>query len=214
MDYDEGVNLHAAWLLAHGDNIYLPNPPDRFISAPYPPLMYLLTVPTLWLGGLQLLGPRLIVLAGTLAIGGLLVYLVRREGAGMARRPAGGRDLVRAHPGDYLGRPLQAGHDRSGPAAWRGWPCCRRTRGARALLGAGAVCAGLLHQTIGPGAGGRPGVAWLFLRDRRGAALRRPVAGRAGRRVRCGCWGCRVAASGSTPSSTRPSPGRSTTGGG
>src|SRR5437763_16697599 len=65
LDYDEGVTLHAAWLLAHGQNIYLPNPPDRFVSAPYPPLLYVLSVPLLWLGGLHLAAPRLIVLAAT-----------------------------------------------------------------------------------------------------------------------------------------------------
>jgi 4-amino-4-deoxy-L-arabinose transferase-like glycosyltransferase len=80
-DYDEGVNLHAAWLLAHGANIYLPNPPDRFISAPYPPALYLLSAPLLLLGGIQLQGPRVLVLLATLAIAALLAYLVRREPA-------------------------------------------------------------------------------------------------------------------------------------
>ncbi|MDQ2806163.1 MAG: hypothetical protein M3Z04_04475 [Chloroflexota bacterium] len=79
-DYDEGVNLHAAWALAHGTNIYLANPPDRFLSAPYPPLLYVLTAPLLWLGGLGLAGPRALVLLATLAVAALLAYLTRREG--------------------------------------------------------------------------------------------------------------------------------------
>ena len=79
-DYDEGVNLHAAWALAHGMDIYFANPPDRFLSAPYPPLLYVLTAPLLWLGGLGLPGPRLLVFAATLAIAALLAYLTRREG--------------------------------------------------------------------------------------------------------------------------------------
>lgn len=41
IDYDEGVNLNAAWLLSHGANIYKPNTPDHFISALYPPLFYI-----------------------------------------------------------------------------------------------------------------------------------------------------------------------------
>jgi len=82
-DYDEGVNLHAAWLLAHGTNIYAANPPDRFISAPYPPVLYMLSAPALLLGGLHLVVPRLLVLAATLIIGALLGYLAHKEGAGL-----------------------------------------------------------------------------------------------------------------------------------
>ena len=79
-DYDEGVNLHAAWALGHGTNIYFANPPDHFLSAPYPPMLYVLTVPLLWLGGLGLAGPRALVLLATLAVAALLAYLARREG--------------------------------------------------------------------------------------------------------------------------------------
>lgn len=46
-DYDEGVNLHAAWALAHGTNNYFAN---RFLSEPYPPLLYRRTAPLLWAG--------------------------------------------------------------------------------------------------------------------------------------------------------------------
>lgn len=39
----EGLTMYEALLLRGGENIYLPLSPTRFISAPYPPLYYLLT---------------------------------------------------------------------------------------------------------------------------------------------------------------------------
>jgi hypothetical protein len=171
MDYDEGVNLHAAWLLAHGDNIYRPNPPDRFISAPYPPLMYLLTVPTLWLGGLHLLGPRLIVLAGTLAVGGLLVYLVRREGAGWPGAVLAGATWFALTPviiwsalykQDMIALALGLG----GLAVLQAHPL--QGRGRYWALALFALAFFTKQSALAPAAAG---VAWLFLRDRR-AGLR------------------------------------------
>jgi hypothetical protein len=170
MDYDEGVNLHAAWLLAHGDNIYLPNPPDRFISAPYPPLMYLLTVPTLWLGGLQLLGPRLIVLAGTLAIGGLLAYLVRREGAGWPGAVLAGATWFALTPviiwgALYKQDMIALALGLAGLAVLQAQPQGRGRYWALALF---ALAFFTKQSALAPAAAG---VAWLFLRDRR-AGLR------------------------------------------
>src|SRR6476620_7933601 len=50
-DFDEGHNLNATVLLAHGSNIYRQNGPDSFISAPYTPLFYLANAPFTWLLG-------------------------------------------------------------------------------------------------------------------------------------------------------------------
>src|SRR5688572_18802788 len=77
-DYDEGINLNATLLLAGGQNIYRHNGPEGFLSAPYPPLFYLLNAPITWLTGPQLTAGRIFSLIATLAIAVLLAVIVRR----------------------------------------------------------------------------------------------------------------------------------------
>jgi hypothetical protein len=77
-DSAEGVNLNATVELAQGHNIYAPNGPDYFISAPYTPLFYLLNVPFTWLTGPSLGVGRAISMLATLAIAVLLFYVVRK----------------------------------------------------------------------------------------------------------------------------------------
>lgn len=81
-DFDEGHNLNATVLLAHGTNIYQQNGQDRFISAPYTPLFYVANAPFTWLFG-PTFGPgRLISALATVAIALLLaciVYIVTRR---------------------------------------------------------------------------------------------------------------------------------------
>ena len=215
IDYDEGVNLHAAWLLAHGANIYLPNPPDRFISAPYPPLLYLLTVPRSVLGGIQLLGPRLLVLRGTLAIAAC--YLPRAPGArGLAGRLLAAAIWLSSRPviiwagvykQDMVALALGVGGlcgDRRGRAPHAARP--GRCAGRLALF---ALAFFTKQSALAPAAAA--GLADPA-RPARGLALRRPVAGGWGPGSSC-CSGCRAAASGSTPSSIRRCPGPSTSGG-
>lgn len=76
-DYDEGINLYATMQLAKGADIYRHNGAEGFISAPYPPLFYLLNVPFVWLGGPSFGAGRAISLLSTLFIASLLVYIVR-----------------------------------------------------------------------------------------------------------------------------------------
>lgn len=87
IDYDEGVNLNASWLLSQGVNIYSPNPPGHFVSALYPPLMYGLSAISFKLWGLNLWSGRLIALLGSLGAGAALwvwVYAeTRRHAAGL-----------------------------------------------------------------------------------------------------------------------------------
>lgn len=77
-DYTEGVNLNATVRLAGGENIYQPNGTETFLSAPYPPLFYLLTAPFAWIAGPSFGAGRAISLLATLAVGGLLAYIVGR----------------------------------------------------------------------------------------------------------------------------------------
>src|SRR5687768_6683902 len=77
-DYDEGINLNATLQLARGYNIYRHNGPEGFLSAPYPPLFYLLNAPITWLTGPQLASGRIFSLIATLAIAVLLAVIVRR----------------------------------------------------------------------------------------------------------------------------------------
>lgn len=76
-DYTEGVNLSATVHLAQGQNIYGPNGPDAFISAPYTPLFYLLTAPFTRLFGPSFGLGRALSLLSTLAVAFLLAYAVR-----------------------------------------------------------------------------------------------------------------------------------------
>ncbi len=48
VDFDEGVVLHMAYLIAQGQNPYPALEPDRFVSSPYPPLYGLLVA--IWQG--------------------------------------------------------------------------------------------------------------------------------------------------------------------
>ena len=72
IDYDEGVNLNASWLLSRGVNIYNPNPPDHFISALYPPLFYVVQAASIQFWGLNLWSGRLLALLGSLVAAGAL----------------------------------------------------------------------------------------------------------------------------------------------
>jgi len=77
-DFDEGINLNATLQLAQGHNIYRLNGPEGFISAPYPPLLYIVNAPVSWVTGAALWPGRLISLLGTLAIAALIAYIIRR----------------------------------------------------------------------------------------------------------------------------------------
>lgn len=77
-DYTEGVNLNATVQLAQAHNIYQHNGPDSFISAPYPPIFYLLTAPVTWLTGPSFAFGRTLSLLATIAIAFLLIYAIRR----------------------------------------------------------------------------------------------------------------------------------------
>ena len=75
-DFDEGHNLNATVLLAHGTNIYQKNSPEHFISAPYTPLFYVANAPFTWLMG-PTFGPgRLLSALATLSIAALLAVIV------------------------------------------------------------------------------------------------------------------------------------------
>jgi hypothetical protein len=76
IDYAEGVNLDAAWLLSQGYNIYYHNGPDSFISAPYPPFLFILTVPFQWLFGPSFTAGRAIALISTIIVAALIAYIV------------------------------------------------------------------------------------------------------------------------------------------
>lgn len=77
-DFDEGINLNATVLLSQGTNIYHPNGPEAFISAPYPPLLYLANLPFAWLFGPTFAPARIISLLATLAIALLVGYMAWR----------------------------------------------------------------------------------------------------------------------------------------
>src|SRR5205823_11582547 len=74
IDYAEGVNINAAYLLSQGHNIYHPNGPDGFISVPYPPLFFLLTAPS-QLGGPSFAVGRAISLVSTVVVALLIAYM-------------------------------------------------------------------------------------------------------------------------------------------
>ncbi len=172
-DYDEGVNLHAAWALAHGTAIYRANPPDHFLSAPYPPVLYILSAPLLWLGGLGLTGPRLLVLAATLAVAAILAGLTRREGLPWLGALACGALWLAVSPviiwATLYKQDMVALACGLGGLAVLGagdrLPTRRQERVALALF---ALAFFTKQSALAPAAAG---VAWLLLRDRR-AGLR------------------------------------------
>jgi hypothetical protein len=75
IDYDEGINLHAAWLLSQGQAVYAPFTPDHFVSALYTPLFYFLSSITLHWTGPSLEVGRLIILVSTVGIAIVLALL-------------------------------------------------------------------------------------------------------------------------------------------
>jgi Dolichyl-phosphate-mannose-protein mannosyltransferase len=90
LDYPEGTNLNAAWELAQGHNIYLHNGPEGFLSAPYPPLFYLVTAPISLITGPSFWPGRLLSFVSTVAIAALIAYIVwRLSNAGSAGLAAG-----------------------------------------------------------------------------------------------------------------------------
>lgn len=80
IDYDEGIVLRAAWMIAQGQNPYHAPRPEAFTSATYPPLFYLLNALWLRLGGISLFGGRLIGLLATLVVALLLALWSRATG--------------------------------------------------------------------------------------------------------------------------------------
>ncbi len=80
VDYDEGVTLHSALLLARGAAVYRPLAGGEFVSSAYTPLFYFLTAPFLRAAGPTLLPGRLIALLSSLGSCALLGALGRRLG--------------------------------------------------------------------------------------------------------------------------------------
>jgi len=72
LDYHEGANINASWLLAQNVNIYRPNTPDRFISASHPPLYFAVNAVAMKAWGLNLVSGRLLTLVGALGVGVLI----------------------------------------------------------------------------------------------------------------------------------------------
>lgn len=98
VDYDEGLNLNAAWNLSQGHNIYANSVPDHFIAAPYPPLYFVLNAIGIKLWGIQFQFGRVLSFGGSLAIAGLIGWAVwlGAQRAKVARLDAGGAALVAA----------------------------------------------------------------------------------------------------------------------
>jgi hypothetical protein len=86
IDYDEGINMHAALLISQGRSPYTPLDPNSFVSAPYPPLYYVLAaIPLRWTGP-DFTGGRLISLLAAVGTGVLIGAMV---GQGTRKWPAG-----------------------------------------------------------------------------------------------------------------------------
>jgi hypothetical protein len=86
IDYDEGINMHAALIVSQGGSPYTPLDPNSFTSAPYPPLFYLLAaLPLRWTGP-DLAGGRLISLLAAVGTGVLIGVMA---GQGRRRWPIG-----------------------------------------------------------------------------------------------------------------------------
>ncbi len=78
IDYDEGINMHAALLISQGRSPYTPLDPNSFISAPYPPLFYILAAIPLRRTGPDFTGGRLISLLAAVGVGALIGAMVGR----------------------------------------------------------------------------------------------------------------------------------------
>jgi hypothetical protein len=78
VDAAESVNLQSAHTLSLGRDPYRADP-NGFVSTPYPPIYLALAAIWLRLGGVDLLGGRLISLFATLLVAGLIGLLVVRE---------------------------------------------------------------------------------------------------------------------------------------
>lgn len=96
IDYDEGLNLSTAWNVAQGQNIYLVNPADHFIAAPYPPLYFILNAFGIKLWGVQLQVGRIISFAASLAIAGMISWAVNLalKRTRISQLNAGGASLI------------------------------------------------------------------------------------------------------------------------
>ncbi|GEM_PF-2738522 len=81
IDYDEGVVLHSALLLARGEAVYPPLEGGRFVSSVYTPLFYLLSAPWLRWAGPTLVPGRILALLASLGSAVLLGAIARRLGA-------------------------------------------------------------------------------------------------------------------------------------
>ncbi|GIV97033.1 MAG: hypothetical protein KatS3mg057_1690 [Herpetosiphonaceae bacterium] len=71
-DPTEGIILSEVRMLAQGENIYAPFTAERFISAPYPPLYYVLLLPPLKFAAPSFTWGRIVALLAALSIAGIL----------------------------------------------------------------------------------------------------------------------------------------------
>ncbi|HEX2914225.1 MAG TPA: hypothetical protein VH186_25725 [Chloroflexia bacterium] len=96
VDYDEGLNLSAAWHLSQGQNIYANSVPDHFIAAPYPFLYFLINAIGIKIWGIQFQFGRIVTFASSIAIAALIgwaVWMVTRRQR-IDRLDAGGASIV------------------------------------------------------------------------------------------------------------------------
>jgi len=81
VDAAESVNIQSAFTLSQGHDPY-GSDVRGFVAAPYPPVYLVLSGLWLRIGGLSLLGGRVISLVATLVVAALAGYLVTRETGG------------------------------------------------------------------------------------------------------------------------------------
>ncbi len=94
IDAAEAVNIQSAYTIAQGHDPYGTDP-HGFVATPYPPVYLALAALWLRLGGLSLLGGRVLSLLATCAVAGLAGALVAREtGQRLAGLLAGGLFLA------------------------------------------------------------------------------------------------------------------------
>ena len=77
-DETESIVLSESLLTGARQNIYAPFTPDRFVSAPYTPVYYVMIAATVPVFGRNFVGGRLLELAATLAIAVLIAALIWR----------------------------------------------------------------------------------------------------------------------------------------